>query len=245
MICWYCKNLISDNTQVCPCCGVAVVNPVNEEFIQNGYVNPYEQYYRNYQLPQMPPQVNNGFAGQYYQNMGGLQAPQFPAVQAMPMQNPFAPYQVVGVIYPQPRQTEEHRVWVRPQEGEKPEIEDVVKDEPVLVLDQSELGGNYNAQTAPDVNETQKAEAKNAEKTTEFAEPKKKNVLAVVGFIFAFILPLIGLILSCVALSRAETKNYDKCGLSIAGVVISIIMAIVYPALMYIFSEPLLTMLGF
>ncbi|MDE5943809.1 MAG: hypothetical protein K2H30_06360 [Clostridia bacterium] len=247
MICWYCKNLIPDDAHVCPYCRVAVAKPASEEFRQNGYVNPYEQYYHNYQLPQ---QLNPASTGQYYQGMGGMQMPQYPASPNMPMQNPYAPYQVVGVIYPQAQQPQK-KVWVRPQEDEKPEIEDVVKDEPVVILDQSDLKGRYPARAAHRLNENkkaeaEKAEAKNAEaETTAVDEPKKKNVIAIVGLVFAFILPLIGLILSCIGVARAETKNYDKCGLAIGGVVVSIVLMIAYPALMFIFSEPLLTMLGF
>ena len=263
MICWYCKSLIADNASVCPCCGVAVVNPARElvdypvydEFRQNGYVNPYEEYYRNFQLPQMMPQLNPSMFGQYNNGFGGMLLPQYPAsAMAIPMQNPFAPFQVVGVIYPQSLYQEDPKVWAKPKEEEKPEIETVVKDEPVVILEQSEVDGSYVAETHNGIQETETekpkqnkqakkavAETKLSEKT---AEPKKTNILAIFGFIFAFILPVLGLILSSVGLSGVKKKNLNGKGLAVAGIIISLIMIFVYSALAIIFSEPLLALIG-
>lgn len=263
MICWYCKSLIADNASVCPCCGVAVVNPARElvdypvydEFRQNGYVNPYEEYYRNFQLPQIMPQMNLSIFGQCNNGFGVMPLPQYPAsAMAMSMQNPFAPFHVVGVIYPQSPYQEDSKVWTKPKEEEKPEIETVVKDEPVVILEQSEVNGNYATETHNGNEETETsepkqnkqakkviAENKRSEKT---AEPKRTNVLAVFGFIFAFILPGLGLILSSVGISGVQKKNLNGKGLAVAGIIISIIMIFVYTALFIFFSEPLLAIFG-
>ncbi len=265
MICWYCKRLIADETSVCPCCGVAVVNPARavieypayEEFRQNGFFNPYEEYYRNFQLPRMMPQMNMSFYGRFNAGFSGLQIPQYPAAamaMPFPMQNQFAPYPVYGLIYPQPRYTEEPRVWFKPEEEEKPEIETIVIDEPVLMLEQSEVDESFAAEKGETVEEHIEEEVKPAEQakapvveekqTNVTAQSKKTNVLAILGFVFAFILPLIGLILSSVGLSRVKTRNLKGKGLAVAGIILSLIMTFAYAALLVIFSEPLLALLG-
>ena len=49
------------------------------------------------------------------------------------------------------------------------------------------------------------------------------NGIAIVGFIFAFIIPLIGLICSIIGCSNAKKKNAPYGGLAVAGIVISVI----------------------
>ena len=50
------------------------------------------------------------------------------------------------------------------------------------------------------------------------------NGIAIAGFILAFIFPLLGLILSCVGLaSSKDYYNHSGRGLSIAGIIISLI----------------------
>lgn len=55
-------------------------------------------------------------------------------------------------------------------------------------------------------------------------QPTKTNSLAIIGFILAIILPLIGLILSIVAMSQIKKKNEGGKGLAIAGIVIGSIL---------------------
>ncbi len=55
----------------------------------------------------------------------------------------------------------------------------------------------------------------------------KTNVLSVVGLISAFILPLIGLVLSIIGLSQTKKRNEKGKGLAVAGIIISILNGIV------------------
>ncbi len=58
------------------------------------------------------------------------------------------------------------------------------------------------------------------------APQKTENTVAIVGFVFAFIMPLIGLICSAIGLKNANKNNGDHRGLAIAGLVISILETI-------------------
>ena len=51
---------------------------------------------------------------------------------------------------------------------------------------------------------------------------KKTNVLAILGFVFSFLVALIGLILSIIGLSKSKELNSGR-GLSIAGIIISVL----------------------
>jgi len=55
------------------------------------------------------------------------------------------------------------------------------------------------------------------------APQKTENTIAIVGFILAFFMPLIGLICSAIGLKRAKNENGDHKGLATAGLIISII----------------------
>lgn len=54
----------------------------------------------------------------------------------------------------------------------------------------------------------------------------KTNVLAVLGLIFAFFIPLIGIICSIIGLSQANKKGEKGKGLAIAGIIISVIIGL-------------------
>lgn len=56
------------------------------------------------------------------------------------------------------------------------------------------------------------------------AAPSKTNGLAITGFVLAFLLPLIGLILSIIGLVKAKNYGGNGQGLAIAGIVISVIL---------------------
>lgn len=50
--------------------------------------------------------------------------------------------------------------------------------------------------------------------------------MAIVGFILAFFMPLIGLILSIIALTQIKKTGEGGKGLAVAGIIISVIMMI-------------------
>ncbi len=52
---------------------------------------------------------------------------------------------------------------------------------------------------------------------------KKTNVLAIVGFIFAFIMPIVGLICSIIGRNKAPECGGNGKGLATAGIVISVV----------------------
>ena len=54
----------------------------------------------------------------------------------------------------------------------------------------------------------------------------KTNVLAIVGFIFAFIMPIVGLICSIIGVNNAKNCGGSGKGLAIAGIIVSIVMMI-------------------
>ena len=57
-------------------------------------------------------------------------------------------------------------------------------------------------------------------------ETQKTNVMAIVGFIFAFLLPLVGFILSIIGLVQINKKGQKGKGLAIAGIIVSVFVAI-------------------
>ncbi len=52
---------------------------------------------------------------------------------------------------------------------------------------------------------------------------KKTNVLAIVGFVLSFLVPLAGLICSIVARKQCTERNEGGAGLALAGLIISIV----------------------
>ena len=51
---------------------------------------------------------------------------------------------------------------------------------------------------------------------------QQKNTQAILGFIFAFIIPIVGLVLSIIGLNKSKTNGGVGRGMAIAGIVISI-----------------------
>jgi len=80
------------------------------------------------------------------------------------------------------------------------------------------------------------------EMQTTQQQPAQSNTLAIVGFVFAFLMPLVGLICSIIGLKKSKELNDNGKGLAIAGIIISVIeiliviIAIVVP-LMAALSE--------
>ncbi|MCL2869454.1 DUF4190 domain-containing protein [Candidatus Saccharibacteria bacterium] len=67
------------------------------------------------------------------------------------------------------------------------------------------------------------------------------NVLAILGFIFAFLMPLIGLILSIIGLVKSKQKTGKGKGLAIAGIIISIVWGIIVCVLsIFVFASLIL-----
>ena len=58
-------------------------------------------------------------------------------------------------------------------------------------------------------------------------ESGETNVFAILGFIFSFLIPLLGLIFSIVGLSKAKKMGGKQKGLAIAGLIISIISIVI------------------
>jgi hypothetical protein len=74
---------------------------------------------------------------------------------------------------------------------------------------------------------------------TPYQTPPANNVLAIVGFILAFLFPPVGLILSIIGLSKAKQLSGKGKGLSIAGIILSIaeiIISILTITLIIIFA---------
>lgn len=62
-----------------------------------------------------------------------------------------------------------------------------------------------------------------------FSTPTPKtNVLAIVGFIFAFLMPVVGLICSIIGKNKVEECGGNGRGLATAGIVISVIAIVLY-----------------
>lgn len=80
-------------------------------------------------------------------------------------------------------------------------------------------GGNFNA--APEVH-TQ-------------VQVSQTNVYAVLGLVFAFLMPPLGLIFSCVGLKHSKQTNDEGRAISIAGIVISTIILVIIIAIIAIY----------
>lgn len=65
---------------------------------------------------------------------------------------------------------------------------------------------------------------------------KKTNVICIIGFIFSFLVAIIGLILSIVGLISAKNNNEGGKGLAIAGIIISAINMILAAFILIFFS---------
>ena len=73
---------------------------------------------------------------------------------------------------------------------------------------------------------------------TTVAEPKKKNGLAIAGFVLAFFVPIVGLILSIIGKKKSAELDGAGAKLATAGIVISAIevaLSVVYIILIIAF----------
>ncbi|MDE6001119.1 MAG: zinc ribbon domain-containing protein [Clostridia bacterium] len=51
----------------------------------------------------------------------------------------------------------------------------------------------------------------------------ESNTMAIIGFVFAFLMPLVGLICSIIGYKRAKNEGMNNKGLALAGIIISAI----------------------
>lgn len=114
-----------------------------------------------------------------------------------------------------------------------------------------------NAVTCPNCGaETGVSPAVGAEKPAEQAgEPRQQqaqqyqppresesNGFAIAGLICAFFIPILGLIFSCIGLNRSKKMNGDGKGLSIAGIVISVLAIVIIIIYLSIFIAAIVTL---
>lgn len=70
-------------------------------------------------------------------------------------------------------------------------------------------------------------------------QPSPTNGFAIAGFVCAFFFPLLGLIFSCIGLSRSKTMNGEGKGLSIAGLVISLLWFVAIVIIIVVYAVAL------
>lgn len=80
--------------------------------------------------------------------------------------------------------------------------------------------------------------------TQSYQPPRKSgsNGLAIAGFICAFFFPLLGLIFSCIGLNHSKKMGGDGKGLSIAGIVISVLAIVIIIIYLSIFIAAIVTL---
>lgn len=114
-----------------------------------------------------------------------------------------------------------------------------------------------NAVTCPNCGaETGVSPAVGAEKPAEQAgEPRQQqaqqyqppresesNGFAIAGLICAFFIPILGLIFSCIGLNRSKKMNGEGKGVSIAGIVISVLAIVIIIIYLSIFIAAIVTL---
>ena len=62
----------------------------------------------------------------------------------------------------------------------------------------------------------------------------RRNVVAIVGFIMAFAVPIVGLVLSIIGLKRSKELNGDCKQFALAGIIGSIVMMVINAIITYI-----------
>ena len=71
-------------------------------------------------------------------------------------------------------------------------------------------------------------------------EPSRPNTLAMLGLVFAFISPIVGLVLSILGLKKARLDNGNGRGMAITGIIVAILNFVftfaIYFWLMYTYS---------
>ncbi len=75
-------------------------------------------------------------------------------------------------------------------------------------------------------------------------QPAQSNTMALVGFILAFLMPLIGLILSIIGLKRAPEYNGNGKGLATAGIIIGAIETLIVAIVIIVEIVAIVSMVG-
>ncbi len=80
--------------------------------------------------------------------------------------------------------------------------------------------------------------------TQQYQPPRESesNGFAIAGLICAFFIPILGLIFSCIGLNRSKKMNGDGKGLSIAGIVISVLAIVIIIIYLSIFIAAIVTL---
>ncbi len=86
----------------------------------------------------------------------------------------------------------------------------------------------YNAEKDLVGGDKIKKQSEPLENNNSSGKNNKTNPLAIIGFILAFFLPLIGFILSLVGLIQINKKKENGKGLAIAGIVVSCVIAVLH-----------------
>lgn len=74
--------------------------------------------------------------------------------------------------------------------------------------------------------------------------PAEKNTMALAGLICAFLVPLVGFILSIIGLKKSKTLGGEGKGLAIGGIVVSCIELFVYVIVIALYATVILAALG-
>ena len=80
---------------------------------------------------------------------------------------------------------------------------------------------------------TKEAKEKNAVQEAQEAQPSSSNSFAILGFIFAFIISLLGLVFSIVGISKAKKLDGKGKGLAVVGLILSIIKIVAEVIIVY------------
>lgn len=59
-----------------------------------------------------------------------------------------------------------------------------------------------------------------------FPRPRKSNTMAILGLVFSFIFPLLGIIFSAVGLKQTKERDESGRGLAVAGLIVSIVVVL-------------------
>lgn len=76
------------------------------------------------------------------------------------------------------------------------------------------------------------------------AEVAKRNTIGLLGFIFSFIVPLVGLILSIIGYNKANELDGDRKELSKAGIIISAVLWIANFVISIVYGSLILSALA-
>src|SRR5207245_2874109 len=68
-------------------------------------------------------------------------------------------------------------------------------------------------------------------------DPGGTNTMAVLGLVFAFLLPVLGVVFSAVGLAQTRRRGQAGRGLAVAGLVVSLVLVVAAAAVLAAFAE--------